>query len=331
MGEALSVGMIGSGGIAGSHMRAIAGLDTVHVAAVMDVDEARANAAAEAHGARPYTSLDDLLSDADVEAVHVCTPHSLHVGQVVAAAEAGKHVLVEKPMALNVADCDRMIAACEDAGKTLMVGQVLRHYPINRAVKAMIAEGRIGEVGHLIRRRYSYFDPGEPNSGYPGWYRDLEVGGVCVLYCFGPHEYDILPWYMDSPVVEVYSRGTESTALYEGQKDSYTTMMTHENGAVSVLSQSVVSHAGAGDQFIMGSEGSMRFTNGELTGNGETVAVEGSASEGMGRQIEEFARCCLTGDTPDASGRSVRHSMAVIEAAWHSAERLEPVQVAEFG
>ncbi|MEO2003593.1 MAG: Gfo/Idh/MocA family oxidoreductase [Candidatus Poribacteria bacterium] len=331
MGEALSVGMIGSGGIARSHMRAIAGLDTVHLAAVMDIDEARAQTAAEEHGARAYTSLDDLLGDAEVEAVHVCTPHSLHVGQVVAAAEAGKHVLVEKPMALNVADCDRMIAACEDAGKTLMVGQVLRHYPINRAVKAMIAEGRIGEVGHLIRRRYSYFDPGEPNSGYPGWYRDLEVGGVCVLYCFGPHEYDILPWYMDSPVVEVYSRGTESTALYEGQKDSYTTMMTHENGAVSVLSQSVVSHAGAGDQFIMGSEGSMRFTNGELTVNGETVAVEGSASEGMGRQIKEFARCCLTGDTPDASGRSVRHSMAVIEAAWHSAERLEPVQVAEFG
>lgn len=330
MGETLSVGMIGSGGIAGSHMRAIAGLDAVHLAAVMDVDEARAQAAADEYGARAYTSLDNLLADPDVEAVHVCTPHSLHVGQVVAAAEAGKHVLVEKPMALNVADCDRMIAACEDAGKTLMVGQVLRHYPINRAVKAMIADGRIGEVGHLVRRRYSYFDAGEPNSGYPRWYRDLDVGGVCVLYCFGPHEYDILPWYMDSPVVEVYSRGTESTKLYEGQKDSYTTMMTHENGAVSVLSQSVACHAGAGDQFIIGSEGSMRFTNGELTVNGETVDVEGSPSEGMGRQIQEFAECCLTGSTPDASGRSVRHSMAVIEAAWHSAERAEPVQVAEF-
>ncbi|MBT5712397.1 Gfo/Idh/MocA family oxidoreductase [Candidatus Poribacteria bacterium] len=331
MGDMLAVGMIGSGGIAQSHMRAIAGLENVRVAAVMDVDEARAQAASDEHGARAYTSLDDILSDTEVEAVHVCTPHSLHVSQTVAAAEAGKHVLVEKPMALNVADCDRMIAACDDAGKTLMVGQVLRHYPINRAVKAMIAEGRIGTVGHLIRRRYSYFDAGAPNSGYPGWYRDLEVGGICVLYCFEPHEYDILPWYLDSPVVEVYARGTDSTTLYEGQKDSYTTMMTHANGAVSVLSQSVVCHAGAGDQFIMGSEGSMRFTNGELTINGEAVEVEGSSSEGMGRQIQEFADCCRTGAAPDASGPSVRHSMAVIEAAQHSAERMEPVQVAEFG
>jgi predicted dehydrogenase len=330
MGKTLAVGMIGAGGIARSHMSAIGQLDEARVAGVMDVDADRAQSASDEYGGRPYTSLEDILADDEIEAVHVCTPHSLHVGQVVAAAEAGKHVLVEKPMALNVADCDRMIAACESAGKTLMVGQVLRHYPINLAVKAMIAEGRIGDVGHLIRRRYSYFDPGEPNSGYPGWYRDLDVGGICVLYCFGPHEYDILPWYMDSPVVEVYARGTESTKLYEGQKDTYTSMMTHENGAVSVLSQSVVSHAGAGDQFIMGSEGSMRFTNAELTVNGETVEVAGSAGDGMRLQIAEFARCCQTGDTPDASGRSVRHSMAVIEAAQVSAERMAPVQLAEF-
>ena len=65
--------------------------------------------------------------------------------------------------------------------------------------------------------------------------------------------------------------------------------------------------------------------------DGEAVDVEGSAGEGMGRQIREFAECCLTGATPDASGRSVRHSMAVIEAARHSAERMAPVQVSEFG
>ena len=87
-----------------------------------------------------------LLNDPEVEAVHVCSIHKVHAEQVVAAARAGKHVLVEKPMALSVAECDRMIDACEDAGVVLMVGQVMRHFPVNLKVKELIREGAIGEV-----------------------------------------------------------------------------------------------------------------------------------------------------------------------------------------
>lgn len=330
MGEVLSVGVIGTGGIAQSHMRAIEANDNIRLVAAMDVVAERAEAAVDKYGGKAYMNLKDLLGDPDVEAVHVCTPHSLHIDHVVAAAEAGKHVLVEKPMALSVSECDRMIDACEKAGKTLMVGQVMRYYPINRKIKETIAGGVIGEVGHLMRRRYSYFDTTKPESNYPKWYLDLEVGGICVLYCFGPHEYDILPWYLDSPVTEVFARGTESTELYRGQKDSYTTMMTHANGAVSVLSQSVVCHTGAHDQYIIGSKGSMLMSGSKLLLNGKEVAVEGSSGEGMPNQVREFAECCLEGREPDASGRSVRHTMAVIEAAKLSAERNEVVQISEF-
>ena len=330
MGEVLSVGVIGTGGIAQSHMRAIEANDNIRLVAAMDVVAERAEAAVDKYGGKAYMSLEDLLGDPDVEAVHVCTPHSLHIDHVVAAAEAGKHVLVEKPMALSVSECDRMIDACEKAGKTLMVGQVMRYYPINRKIKETIAGGVIGEVGHLMRRRYSYFDTTKPESTYPKWYLDLEVGGICVLYCFGPHEYDILPWYLDSPVIEVFSRGTESTELYSGQKDSYTTLMTHANGAVSLLSQTVVCHTGASDQYIIGSKGSMLMAGGKLLLNGKEVSIEGTSGEGMLNQIREFAECCLEGREPDASGRSVRHTMAVIEAAKHSAERNEVVQVSEF-
>ncbi len=326
----LSVGVIGTGGIAQSHMRAIEANDNIRLVAAMDVVAERAEAAVEKYGGKAYTNVEDLLGDPNVEAVHVCTPHSLHIDHVVAAAEAGKHVLVEKPMALSVSECDRMIDACEKAGKTLMVGQVMRYYPINHKIKDMIAGGEIGKVGHLMRRRYSYFDTMKPGSNYPKWYLDLEVGGVCVLYCFGPHEYDILPWYLDSPVVEVFSRGTESTELYHGQKDSYTTLMTHANGAVSLLSQTVVSHTGAHDQYIIGSKGSMLMSGSKLLLNGKEVSVEGTSGEGMLNQIREFAECCMEGREPDASGRSVRHTMAVIEAAKESAERNKVVQISEF-
>ncbi len=125
-----------------------------------------------------------------------------------------------------------MIEAAEEAGKILMVGQVMRYYPVNRKIKQLISEGAIGKVGHLIRRRYSYFDTSKPGSGNARWYMDLKIGGICVLYCFGPHEYDILHWYINSPVKQIYAQGTESTEIYKGQKDSYTAIMTHENGAV---------------------------------------------------------------------------------------------------
>ena len=330
MGEVLSVGMIGTGGIAQSHMQAIEANDNIRLVAAMDVAAERAEAATAKYGGKAYTKLEDLLGDPNVEAVHVCTPHSLHIDHVVAAAEAGKHVLVEKPMALSVSECDRMIDACEQAGKTLMVGQVMRHYPVNRRIKELIAGGEIGEVGHLMRRRYSYFDTTQPGSNYPKWYLDLEMGGICVLYCFGPHEYDILHWYMDSPVTEVFARGTESAELYSGQKDSYTAMMTHANGAVSVLSQSVVCHSSAHDQYIIGGKGSMTMLGGKLLLNGKEVLVEGTSGEGMPNQVREFAECCLERREPDASGRSVRHTMAVIEAVKESAERNEVVKMSEF-
>ncbi len=329
MGDVLSVGMVGAGGIARSHMRAIAETENIRTAAVMDIYAEPAEAAASDFGARAYTDFEAMLNDPQVEAVHVCTPHNQHGAQVVAAAEAGKHVLVEKPMALTLDECDRMIAACEKANRVLMVGQVMRYYPMSRRVKQLIADGVIGQVGHLLRRRLGFFNPKAPEGHYSHWYLDLEVGGICVLYCFGPHEYDILHWYMDSPVVRVFAQGTESTELYSGQKDSYTAVMNHANGAVSVLSQSVVCHSGMHDQYIMGSRGSMMFNHQRLLLNGQEVEI-GSPGDGMRNQIREFADCCLESKTPDASGRSVRHTMAVIEAAKQSAERNEAVLVSEF-
>jgi UDP-N-acetylglucosamine 3-dehydrogenase len=329
MGDVLSVGVVGAGGIARSHMRAIAETENIRTAAVMDIYREPAEAAAADFGARAYTDFNAMLNDPQVEAVHVCTPHNRHGEQVVAAAEAGKHVLVEKPMALTLDECDRMIAASEKANRVLMVGQVMRYYPMSRKVKQLIADGEIGNVGHLLRRRLGNFNPTPPPGQDNHWYLDLDAGGICVLYCFGPHEYDILHWYLDSPVVRVFAQGTESTERYRGQKDSYTTVMNHANGAVSVLSQSVVCHSGMHDQFIMGSRGSMMFTHQRLLLNGEEVEVDGAGS-GMTNQIREFADCCLEGKTPDANGRSVRHTMAVIEAAKQSAERNEPVPVSEF-
>ena len=167
MEDTLSVGVIGAGVIGQDHMREIKAIDSIRLAGVMDVDADRAQASGKEFGAKAYTNLEDLLEDPEVEAVHVCTPHTQHTDPVLAAAEAGKHVLVEKPMALTLKDCDRMIAACEAAGKILMVGQTLRCDPAHLKVKELIAEGTIGEVGHIMMRWYDYFDPSHPESSTP--------------------------------------------------------------------------------------------------------------------------------------------------------------------
>ncbi|MBT4502835.1 MAG: Gfo/Idh/MocA family oxidoreductase [Gemmatimonadetes bacterium] len=325
MSDKLSVGFIGTGNIARSHMEAIKALEQIEIAAVMDVDMNRAQAAAEEYGGRACAGLDELLADESVQAVHVCTPHNQHVDQVVAAAQAGKHVLVEKPMALTLAGCDRMIAASKEAGKLLMVGQVLRYWPIYRKVREMVRAGKIGAVGHQMRRRYSRFNPGEGH-----WYLDPEEGGNCVLHAFGPHEYDVLHWMIDSPVAQVYARGTESAERLAGQCDSYSALMTHANGAVSMLSQTVSCHSGAWDQHVVGSLGSMFITSQKLMVDGEEVEVEGVAADGMRNQVAEFADCCLKRETPDASGESVRHTMAMIEAVQLSSARGEVVELAEL-
>jgi predicted dehydrogenase len=109
-------------------------------------------------------------------------------------------------------------------------------------------------------------------------------------------------------------------------------VMTHQNGTVSTLTQTVVTHTSAHDTFIVGSKGSMFLTNQSLSVNGEEIPFEKNSNRvGMPHQIREFADCCLHGKTPDASGRSVRHTMAMIEAAKLSAQRNVPVKLSELG
>jgi len=107
----LSVGVIGTGGIAQSHINTIENLENIQLTAVMDIDAKRAEDTAVKYKAKAYNRLEDLLANPEIQAVHICTPHSFHADQVISAAEANKHVMVEKPMALTIADCNRMIDA----------------------------------------------------------------------------------------------------------------------------------------------------------------------------------------------------------------------------
>src|SRR6185369_5651028 len=114
--------------------------------------------------ARSYADWHDLIVDPDVHAVYVATPVHLHAEQTVAAAEAGKHVLCEKPMAMDTAECDRMIAACRASGVTLGIAYYRRFYPIVARLKQVL---ETGEIGRPVYAQIMAFEPFDPQPGAP--------------------------------------------------------------------------------------------------------------------------------------------------------------------
>jgi predicted dehydrogenase len=143
---ALRVAFVGTGRIADLHALGYRDNPKAEILALCDANEETVHRRAREWGAaRQFTDYRQLLADPDVDAVEILTPHHLHAEMAIAALEAGKHVSVQKPMALTVAECDAMIAAARRAGKSLRVFENFRHYPAHAKAKELLAAGAIGE------------------------------------------------------------------------------------------------------------------------------------------------------------------------------------------
>jgi len=138
---------------------------------------------------RAYARFEDLLADQDVDAVYIATPVNQHAPQTMAAAASGKHVLVEKPMAMSVAECRRMIAACQESGVRLGVAYYRRFYPIVQRIQEMINSGEIGEVVSVsaVTSTAVPLDPSQDGS----WRAIVKEGGGGALMDIGSHRIDL--------------------------------------------------------------------------------------------------------------------------------------------
>ncbi|MCA9049876.1 MAG: Gfo/Idh/MocA family oxidoreductase, partial [Planctomycetaceae bacterium] len=139
-------GIVGTGMISHFHARAIAEIEQAGVVACFDTVEERAQAFAKEYGCRAYTDLDAMLADPDVHVVNVCTPSGAHRDLAVAAAGAGKHVVVEKPLEITLARCDDIINACRSNNVRLCAIFPSRFSPVNMALKEAIDAGRFGRL-----------------------------------------------------------------------------------------------------------------------------------------------------------------------------------------
>jgi predicted dehydrogenase len=191
--------------IARNHAEAIAATPGARLAATCRADAHRASEAADKLGVVCETSLEALLARPDVDAVCLCTPSGLHAEQTLAAARAGKHVLVEKPMALRLPDADAMIAACSEAGVQLGVALQRRTAPGLRELHDAI---RAGELGRLVLgtasvpyfRPQSYYDSG-------AWRGTWALDGGGALMNQGIHLVDLLLWLMGGEAEVVGASG----------------------------------------------------------------------------------------------------------------------------
>ena len=270
--EPIGIGIIGTGQVAMTrHLPAYQKLQEegkVRLVAVCDVGAHKVQAAAEKFGVPlQFTEYRELLALEDIDAVSVCTTNYLHRQPVVDAFAAGKHVLCEKPLALNAAEGAEMVAAGRAAGKQFQVGYNLRFGPAAQAVRRFIEDGKLGAVyyarAQALRRR------GIPSHGH---FTDKEKQGGGPLIDIGAHVLDLSLWLMDFPTPVSVSGQTqtvfgrrEGLIGLRGQWDraSFTVedfaagWVRFENGASLVIESSFAANI-AQDQFqttLLGTEG----------------------------------------------------------------------------
>lgn len=194
----LGIGMLGSGYMGMTYAEGIVKYNT-RGRLVAISGGSRAPGLAEKHSVEYEPTYEGLLARKDIDAVLIATPHSTHRAQVEAAAAAGKHVLVEKPMSTSVADCDAMINACKEAGVRLQVIQTLRFRGTLKRARQLIQEGAIGEVRMMSGRSlfYGYVADDKNWAGKPG-----EGGAFLDM---GVHNFDIMRFLLNSEAKRIFS------------------------------------------------------------------------------------------------------------------------------
>ncbi len=193
-------GLVGCGKVGQIHAAALAGLPEALFVGVCDASPERAGAFAARTGARAYADVGAMLREAALEAVLIATPHPLHAEPAVRAAEAGVHVLVEKPMAASLTDCDAMLAAARRTGVRLGVISQRRLYEPVQRMKAAIDAGKIGRPALGVFTMYSWRDPSYYQSD--PWRGTWSGEGGGVLVNQSPHQLDLLQWFL-GPIAEV--------------------------------------------------------------------------------------------------------------------------------
>lgn len=324
MSRILGAGIIGCGGIATAHAEAYRRSGKARLVAVCDVRAERAKAMAEKFNVpRYYTGLDEFLRDPELEVVSICTPHHLHAPQTVAAAEAGKHILCEKPMAISLKQADEMIAACRRNGVKLGIVFQLRFDPLYRRIKEASNSGGFGvpvlaeAMVKWYREEASYYFRDEVARSWRGK-RATEGGGALINQAI--HTIDLLQWIM-GPVDFLYGICATRTHHIEVE-DIAVSILRFRNGALGYIVGSVSIRPQETCLNIYGSEGAVCVRDDKVAvWTVRSVKPPGeeemkTALTGHNAVVEDFLSAVIDDREPLVTGEEGRKSLEIVLAIY---------------
>jgi len=251
-------GLIGCGNIAQKRIApALVESARCELVAVSRAQPELAESFAKQFSARKwYSEWTELLRDQEIDAVYIATPVHLHAAQTIAAAEAGKHVLCEKPMAMNVSECDRMIAACRANKVKLGVAYYRHFYPVVERIKSIIASGDIGTPVLVQINAFEWFNP---RADHPrSWLLKKDLAGGGPMFDFGCHRIEVLMNIFGA--IKSVSAMTANVLFDRETEDTATALFQFAGGACGVLSVSHAAMEPKDSLHIFGSLGSIRVS-----------------------------------------------------------------------
>lgn len=333
--EKLKVGIIGCGSIAKHrHLPEYFNNDHIEIIAVCDIVEERASELAEQYKAKSYTNYKDLLDDPEITAVSVCTPNYLHADISVAALNAGKHVLCEKPMATSLEEAKEMIEAAEKNNRRLMIAHNQRFVPSHEKAKQLIEKGEIGKI-YSFRTAFGHGGPeGWSVDGKESWFFRKNEAFIGAMGDLGVHKTDLLRYILGEEIVEVGAFVETSAKENADVDDTAVCMLKTESGIIGTLaaSWSYVSKEDNstviyGEKAIMRLEDDPAYSLIVQYKTGEVVNYElgGIQTNEEGKQtdsqvIKHFVNAILNDSEPLVTGEEGMKSLQVVLAALESNE-----------
>lgn len=351
MSKKLKVAVIGVGGIAKTHMPGWAASEHAEVIAGSDMMGPILQDWGKQHGvSKLSTNAADIINDPDVDIIDVCTPNMSHAELVIAALNAGKHVICEKPLAPTPAEIRKMIAARDASGKTLMTAQHFRFAGMSQAMKKEINDGALGDVYHarswMLRRGWIPVRPGfiyKKNSG----------GGPCID--IGVHILDLTLWFMGNPKpVSVSGVAKRALSLHKGAfsqwggslipddmdvEDFASAFVRFDNGATLILEVSwLIHHNTTGEDMQMwlyGTEGGSHWPKGEFLSTNYTtqqfrntnITLTADKMEAHALECVEFARAVSEGAPSPVPAEQSLQVMSILDGIYRSQQEGREVSI----
>lgn len=330
--DKIRIGLIGAGGIAGAHVAGyLRNPDTVTFAAIADpVAESAEKRRGDDTDVRIYSDYHEMIAAGGLDAVDICLPHHLHAEAVIAAADAGLHVLCEKPLCLTVEEAQAIAAAVERNGVTIMCAHNQLFLPAVAAAKELVQSGKLGRV-YEVRTTDSFFNDFTPES--MGWRAHAATAGGGELIDTGYHPLYLLQYLAGGTPVEVTAMLSRHRLEFMEGEDSAQVLVRYDNGVVGHVTTSWAYQPAVGTEkfSLVGEKGSLSSDGTTLVSRArgeEPVIAEFEPVHEFAAEVAHFAESLQQGTRPIQTHVEGIDVLGVILAAYESAasKTIAPVQ-----